>query len=289
MKKFIFLFVIFHLIFFQSFGQKTDKVNVRVPEKFEFLNEKNQYQLNALAAFLFEKKGFEAIYEEPQPPGLNPCEVFRADVHDDSNFLTTKVYISLTNCNNEEVFKSELGVSREKDYKTAYHDALRKAAESLDGIASELKQPENSQVVGLRISSKGVERSSERASEKGNLPKEVIIDPIVSSEEIREVDTLRIKSQERKQSGKSEGFRSYSNGAVTYILKDTPAGYELFRKDEKEKFATLLKSGGGENFLFSAKSFSGNAFFDKEGNLVVEYLDSQSGQLVSAKYVLLDQ
>ena len=50
-----------------------------------------------------------------------------------------------------------------------------------------------------------------------------------------------------------------------------------------------MKSGGGENYLYSSKNVSGNAFFDRQGNLIVEYLDPNSQQLVSIHYKLKAQ
>lgn len=274
MKKYVFSLFIFQIISFCGFAQDTGKIYVRVPEKYQFLEEKNQYQLNALTAFLFEKRGMEAIFEEPQPTGLHPCDIFQVDVHEDSNYFTTRLYISLTNCNNEVVFKSKVGTSREKEYKVAYQEALREAAESISGISSKLQLPDNSQEVSLKITSEEV---AAKTSENTKVT-EVIVDPVVSSEVI-----------EKDEEQEVNNFRSYSKGAEVYVLEATPAGFDLFRKAATSKFATLLKSGGGDNYLFSSKEFSGNAFFDSKGNLVVEYLDSKNGQLTTVKFNLVDQ
>jgi hypothetical protein len=74
------------------------------------------------------------------------------------------------------------------------------------------------------------------------------------------------------------------NGNVTYNLRSTPEGFEMFRGGDAETFATLIKSGGGENYLYSSKNVSGNAFFDTQGNLIVEYLDPNTQQLVNVIY-----
>ncbi|HER40123.1 MAG TPA: hypothetical protein ENO10_02785 [Salinimicrobium catena] len=76
----------------------------------------------------------------------------------------------------------------------------------------------------------------------------------------------------------------YSNGGVAYVLKKTAMGYELFKKGQTETFARLIKSGSGNNFLYSTGSVSGNAYFDAEGNLIAEYVDPNSGQVISVIY-----
>jgi hypothetical protein len=42
-------------------------------------------------------------------------------------FLTTKLYITIKDCNGKIIFKSNIGTSKEKDYELAYSEALNKA------------------------------------------------------------------------------------------------------------------------------------------------------------------
>lgn len=282
MIKIIFSIIFILLISFNSFGQEEEKIYVHVPEKFEFLKEENRYQLNALTAFLFEKYGFNSLYKKTQPVRIGACNIYRADVHDESNFLTTRLSISLTDCNNEVVFKSEIGKSKEKDYKKSYHEALREAAKSLNGITSELKQTAISNVMQQNDASEEKKSSSEEASQIKELPKDILGDPVISSKEIKASQQAKIDAQNKEVTN----FRSYIYREETYYLRDTSVGYELLREGKEEKFATLIKSGGGENFIFSSNDFSGNAFFDSEGNLLVEYLDPDSGELNTVLYSL---
>ncbi|RNL85414.1 hypothetical protein ED312_12530 [Sinomicrobium pectinilyticum] len=137
MKKIIvFAFVIFGV--FSGFAQSS--VNgykyVIVPKKFDFLKKENQYQVNALTKFLFEKYNFTTVYANNLTEEMeqNSCLALKADVRDDSNMFTTKLVVELTNCRGEVVFVSEEGKSKEKDYKAAYHDALRKAFLSVEEL-----------------------------------------------------------------------------------------------------------------------------------------------------------
>lgn len=257
---------------------------VQVPDKFEFLKEENQYQLNALTAFLLEKYGFKPLYKKQLPPGIQPCDVLKANVDNDSGLFRTGLYVSLSDCKNNILFTSEKGSSREKDYKVSYHEALRNAFTSFEDLNYSPIIAENA--------------ATGRKNTEKDLPKEIIVDPIVTSEEIEEVAAEKTSSEAKVTSSEAEKTASetertsseagetqkFTNGPVTYLLNKTSAGYELFREGEQQKFASLMKSGGGDNYLYSSKNVSGNAFFDKQGNLVVEYLDPNSQQLVSVTY-----
>jgi len=62
------------------------------------------------------------------------------------------------------------------------------------------------------------------------------------------------------------------------------SGFELYKIGEDNKFATLHESGSGKSYIYVSAKVQGNAYFDEGGNLVVEYFDPASGQLVSLKY-----
>lgn len=110
---------------------------VIVPNKFDFLKEENQYQLNSLAQFLFEKYGFNVLMEgEDYPADLNAnrCSALKSDVLKDSGMFKTKLTVVLKDCNYKVVFTSGVGESREKEYKTAYNLALRDAFDSIEAL-----------------------------------------------------------------------------------------------------------------------------------------------------------
>lgn len=233
-------------------GQELDQFQyVRVPENFDFLNEENQYQLNALTAFLFDKFGFTVLYKEEAPEGAGNCDILRANVHNESGLFRTKLYVTLTNCKNEVLFTSKAGVSKEKVYKKSYQEALRDAFQSVEELNHTFSPG----------------------------PGEVIVDPVVSSEEIMEAEAEASKSE--KAFSKEMKF---VNDGMVYTLTETVAGFDLFRKEESEKFANLVRSGRGENYLYASKKIRGAAYFDSDKNLVVEYLDSDNSQLLTIIY-----
>ena len=110
---------------------------VTVPNRFDFQKSEDAYQLNSLLKFLFNKKGFEAVLNnETMPFALrtNPCLGVLAKVVNESNMFKTKVFIELYNCHNQVVLKTEIGESKEKDFKKGFQEAIRLAFKTIDDI-----------------------------------------------------------------------------------------------------------------------------------------------------------
>lgn len=139
MKIKVFVIVIIGFLSVNMFAQANlnNYKYVIVPKKFDFLKEANQYRLNELAEFLFEKYGFVALMEGedyPEDLSLNRCLALRSDVIKDSGLFKTKLNMELKDCNDRVVFTSPTGESREKDYATAYNEAMRSAFETLESL-----------------------------------------------------------------------------------------------------------------------------------------------------------
>ncbi|WP_223032948.1 hypothetical protein [Hanstruepera marina] len=103
---------------------------VIVPDTYDFQHNPDEYQLNSLSQFLFNKYGFTAIMqgdEFPEDLQKNGCLALRADVVKDKGMFLTKLHVVLKNCKDQIVFEGLNGESREKKYKVAYNKALREA------------------------------------------------------------------------------------------------------------------------------------------------------------------
>lgn len=109
---------------------------VVVPRQFEFQKSEDQYTINGLTRFLFEKYGFKAYLEGEVPKSLleKPCAGLRAAIKNSSGMFKTKLAVILTNCSNSVVFESKEGTSMEKDYQKAYHEAIREAFEDVEAL-----------------------------------------------------------------------------------------------------------------------------------------------------------
>ena len=107
---------------------------VSVPNRFDFMKSSDQFQISSLAKFLLTKNKFtvlENLEKYPADLAANQCLLLNLNVAQIKGFLKTKLEVQFLNCKNQVVFKSDIGMSREKDFKTAYHQALRAAFSSV--------------------------------------------------------------------------------------------------------------------------------------------------------------
>ncbi|OYX25443.1 MAG: hypothetical protein B7Z06_07255 [Flavobacteriales bacterium 32-35-8] len=108
-----------------------------IPKQYDFLREADKFQLNSLTEFLFNKYGFKAYMEEGNYPDdlkANRCLALTSNLIKDSSMFKTRLMIELKNCNGLTVYTTQAGESREKDFKTAYSEALRNAFKELQNI-----------------------------------------------------------------------------------------------------------------------------------------------------------
>jgi hypothetical protein len=122
---------------------------VIVPNKFDFVKENDQYQTSSLTKFLFNKYGFIAfLADENLPADLveNKCLALFGTAKNNSSLFTTKTIVELRNCSGKIIFSSKEGKSKEKDYKKAYHEAIRNSFESIKKIKYKYEP-----VVGISI------------------------------------------------------------------------------------------------------------------------------------------
>jgi hypothetical protein len=126
------------LIHFSSFAQNVnDYQYVIVPEKYDFAKHIDEYQLNSLTQFLFNKYGFDSYrVRDEKPLGFTngSCNALYADVESTSNYIVSRLKVVLKDCNGKIIYISEQGKSKDKDFKKSYHEALRNAFVSLEEL-----------------------------------------------------------------------------------------------------------------------------------------------------------
>ncbi|MEN3322816.1 hypothetical protein VP395_03690 [Mariniflexile soesokkakense] len=145
---------------------------VIVPNKYDFLKESDQYQLNSLTEFLFNKYGFVALMEGsnyPEDVIRNRCLALKSNLLKDAGMFKTKLAVELKNCNDQVVYTSEMGESREKEYQRAYSEALRDAFKSIEALGYKYEPSANSSVAVLQE----IETTSEVSKEIQQLREEI--------------------------------------------------------------------------------------------------------------------
>lgn len=283
MKKSIFILLLLLVISFSSLAQDLNSYQyVRIPNKFEFQKSENQYQVNALTAFLFEKFGFESLYKKQAPAGTPPCVILDANVIDESGLFTTKVYVTLKNCRDELVFTSQTGSSKEKDFQKAFNEALREAFKSVEALKHEYEVLPQEVVIEPSLTKK---EKAEPSQDTVQVPV-VVVDPVITSEE---KENFKTRKEEREEQPMPPEDSIYVNGSEEYMLKETVAGIQLLKVGSEEKPARLVRSNGGDFFHYLSEKVNGIAYFDREGALVVEYLEPVAGQMVTLVFQKKDQ
>lgn len=228
---------------------------VVVPNSFNFLNEPNQYQTNALTKFLFEKYGFNAIMADedfPEDLNNNRCLALYADVEKHKAFLNTKLQVHLKDCNNKVVLSSDIGQSREKEYDKVYNLALRDAFESFEtlnynyqpndkilakstDVVAETSEPSAAQQELDRL------RKEVESLKKKQEPKEIVVVEPANAEAIEEV-----KKEIKKEAKTTVKEETKSDENVqTLFANPVDNGYTI--TDASSKVLYHLVFSGKEN------------------------------------------
>ena len=125
------------LLFNYGFSQTLNQYKaVIIPLKYDFQKEQNQYRIQTLIKVNLLKSGFQAYYSnEIIPIEINDrCKLLTLDLIKESTFLSTKLVLVFKDCYGSEIFKSEVGKSRDKQFEKAYKEALDNAFMSLNTI-----------------------------------------------------------------------------------------------------------------------------------------------------------
>lgn len=246
---------------------------VIVPNKFDFLKEENQYRLNELAHFLFEKYNFTALMEGsdyPEDLTFNRCLALRSDVVKESGMFKTKLKVQLKDCNDRIVYTSAVGESREKDFKMAYNMAMRDAFSSLDALNYNY-QPKQNMVstqptkVAEAVKTETKQEIQKLKQELEALKKEK--ETVNVEEKVQGVSKPKVKVEE-KAPKVSEAVTATKKETVDVLYAQIiDGGYQLV--DSSPKVVYKIKATGLENvFLVEGKS----AIIYKNGDSwVLEY------------------
>lgn len=238
MKYLIILLFAFSIQFSIAQSQNLNAYEyVIVPMKFDFQNNPNDYQLNILARVLLQDEGFKVYMDAEDRPLAyrgSSCLPLFFNVIDESGFLNIKVRFTLKDCYDQIVFESEIGSTKIKDFKEGYQAALKEAFISL-------------QEVNYNYDS--------------NLSKNEVEEQIA-------VPTQEAQSPEDIYPNR----KIYKFGGETFWLVQEAKNYTILSQNGQEKFAELEAADRG-SFIYVSDTINGAAYFDAEGNLIVEYRD----------------
>lgn len=216
-----------------SLAQKrlSDYSFVVVPDEFEFLSKANQYQLNDMAKYYLTKNGFNTYYFS-ELPSVDNCDGLWADVESISGFTRTKILVILKDCKGIEVYRSQPGASKQKEYKKSYQDALRKAFLSFEELNVQQKA--------------------------------VVVRPIAS------VVIAPLESKSKK--GPVNKFNAYTYNAKSYLLKRVEEGYNVYDASGADLIlkGTIEDSENGYKAMIFDANYQGHFLENNDLKLVNE-------------------
>lgn len=220
---------------------------VLVPQQFDFQRGADQYQVNTLVRHLFREAGFNSIYDV-ELRGLPRCDGLYADLILDSNLFLTTMAVVLKDCNNNVVYLSDPGSSKEKEYRKSYHEAIRRAFRNIE-------------ILGVRQGDLEAFRESVERRDAALAAPQVI-------EVKKETPTVDVKV---------ENLPEFSHNGANYYLESVEDGYVVYRKnnDAVVKVGFLSKTSREGMYLFNQDGKSMLASFDAQNNLVIDAEDAE--------------
>ena len=258
-----------------------------VPKRFDFLRKENQYRVNSQTKYLFEKNGFTTLLKgQDYPEDLisNPCLGVEANVIDESNSFTSKVRVSLTNCQDQVVYTSEQGISKEKDYAKSYSLALNNAFKSIAQMGYQYDP--NLAIVPSFASAKTEESKAEIADSEVT-QEEPVSEPASAAVAAAAVPaataaTVPAATETAKKETSPSGAVTYGNDNIAFFLIDQGdklVAYVVRSASENyaqgEKIGTFEKSSLPNVYRVEWKDMDKEieqttGYFDEQGNLKID-------------------
>lgn len=239
--------LVFSLAFMSSGYTQKEKLSnysfIVVPKKFDFQFADDQYQLNSLLKFLFNKHGFHAYFDD-ELPDVSRCDGLRAEVKGDLNFVWTRVTIYIKDCEGNIIYTSEEGRSKLKEYSKTYNEALRRAFESIEVLFVQQKE--------VRVL-KDYEESSQTKEEK-------------------KVEVVTIKDDPLHLPVSK--YSNYTKEGKSFLMRKTNEGFSLYEETAESndglKYSGKIFVVEGVVFFENEKEQRYIANFDTSGNLIVD-------------------
>lgn len=229
-----------------------------VSDKFDFVSETDQYQTSSLTKFLLRKKGFKVFLTNdnlPEEITQNRCNALFATVNQESSMFTIKNSIEIKDCYGKILYTSQVGKSKEKEYKKGYQEAIRNAFETM----TDFNYSYNPTLVEAKKEVVVAKNSTDDVVESVKKTPVVIATPEVTITPNKEITAVSTTLDVLYSQPKNNGFQ---------LVNTKP-----------EVVFVILKTNVKEVFIIDGK----NGIFYKVGqNWMAEYYEN--GQLITKEY-----
>lgn len=284
MKKIIFTLLFLGMCFGSIQAQLNDYKYIVVPKKFDDFKRENQYLTSTLVKHLFAEKGFNAIYDDALPDELNNdrCLGLTAQIKDESTMFLTKATIVLLDCQSQEVFLTQQGTSKEKEFRLSYGNAIRDAFRSFDEISysyapSAAEMPSEKVTVSFKDDVKQLPevKTVENENKEEVAAKVMEEGKVAENKTIPEVVVAEVAAPEPQVKKESEP-RAPDNNDILYA-QEIPNGFQLVDSAPKVRLK-IYKTSLARVYL--SENEKGNGLvYEKNGQWLLEYYDGYNLKL----------
>lgn len=269
----------------QAQSQFDDYKYIVVPEKFDGFKKVNQHRTSTLVKHLFTKRGFTAVYEGNMPADVNSdrCLALYANLIDASSLFTTTAALVLKDCSGKEVFITQQGKSKQKEYITAYSEVLREAFVSFDAInySYKPKKVSNKEEAPITVSFKN---DIKKLDKKPKL--DTYQDPMIKQEATLENQSYKdvtpvasdIKKaadtkKEKVEQKITESTSSQSSAEWVLYAQEIPNGYQLV--DSTPKIQLKLYKSSVPNVYIANGEDKDGVVYSKNQQWFFEYYENE--------------
>lgn len=203
---------------------------VVVPDRFDFQYERDQYQINSLLKFLFNKHGFHAFFPS-ELPDVSRCDGLYAEIEQVNGFVWTEVSIRLLDCDGILFYQTKSGRSKLKDFAKAYSEAVRMAFESIEILGVRQGPLEILQKAGQEINSEETIRADAKVKPKSKSDR-----PLGSNSSQGQQTEVKPLKNEAVTLGliPDVAMMNFKSLVNTYLLRRTQLGYQWYREDGQD-------------------------------------------------------
>lgn len=256
MKRYLVVILLASLCQFNSFSQ--EKINnykyIIIPMKYEFQKSDDQYQINSLTKFLFNKYGYTALLENedfPKDLATNRCLGLEAMVKKvKGGFLQTKIQIDLIDCKNQVVASSIIGKTKEKAYEKAYNFAIRDAFKTYQNFNYEYAPNPVTTTVTIAEPTSQEKEIERLKKEVENLKEKTITTPISPTTDTQKVIENTSTSETKVISPKA--VKDHTNQKDVLYAQPIDGGFQVVDTEPKAVMI-LLHSGIEGHFIVKGK------------------------------------
>jgi len=263
------------MLFIASYGfsqSVNDYKAVIIPMKYDFQKTENQYRLQTITKMNLQKAGFQAYYANETIPVeiTDRCSVLYLDVKKDNGFLITKLFVTFKDCYGTEVYKSDIGKSREKEFEAAYAESLNNAFNTVYALNYAYNGNTNfATKAGMTAQSLPVVAA----------PSVVVPTPAVPAVAVIPAATSVVVPVVAASIPKSEPVISDNKSAGLLYAQPTSYGYQLIDSEPKVVMK-VYKTSNPASFMAKKGELQG-ALVSKDNQWFFEYY--QNDKLVSEK------